>query len=111
MLSMPEWFQGLAVCHVGRRNQGYDRNSITGQGGWCGIFCCESELSVFLFFLHLRCSNVCTYAAVRLRDGPAQTTTTLTVCLPLRNYKRHTPSRGDSSGKDGKVSSFHSGFG
>jgi len=50
--------------------------------------------------------------AVRLRDGPAQTTTTLTVCLPLRNYKRHTPSsRGGSSGKDGKVSSFHSGFG
>ena len=75
-------------------------------------FCFEPELSVFLFFLHLRCSNVCVYAAVRLRDGPAQTTTTLTVCLPLRNYKRHTPSsREDSSGKDGKVSSFHSGFG
>ncbi len=74
-------------------------------------FCFESELSVFLFFLHLRCSNVYTYAAVRLRDGPAQTTT-LTVCLPLRNYKRHTPSsRGDSSGKGGKVSSLHSGFG
>jgi hypothetical protein len=36
-LGMPDWFQWLAVFHVGRRSQGYDRNSITGQRGWCGI--------------------------------------------------------------------------
>jgi len=42
-------------------------------------FCFESELNVFLFSLHLRCSNVCMYAVVRLRDRPTQTTT-LSVC-------------------------------
>jgi hypothetical protein len=56
-------------------------------------FCFESELSVFLFFLHLRCSNVCTYAAVRLRDGPAQTTT-LTVVCPSQLQTAHTQQRG-----------------
>ena len=68
-------------------------------------FCFESELSVFLFFLHLRCSNVCTYAAVRLRDGPAQTTT-LTVVCPFAITNGTHPAEGTRVGRTKKSAAF-----
>ena len=77
--------------------------------------------AAFLLRIRVECISVFLAFEVyqRLRMQPFDSATALpkppppwTICLPLHNYKRHRPSsKGDSSGKDGTVSSFHSGFG